>query len=261
MLRFVMYMSKYVTHLKIILSHIAIYRSQAIWNVVFVFSTPLITAFIFANLNQQSGNILPFNPLTYYISITLIYFLSNSQIDTHIQELGSTGDISFLLLRPINVYRWLFAQEVFQKISYIVSVLPLLVVCAVIVLISNYQLHFSTIIGVGILTVLAYGICFNISYIVGLFIFWIDDAWGLTNVRHVTTALCGGLLIPYALFPDKLLQIVKLTPFPYIAYIPSHFSQDPKSIYIGISCLWFVATYVMCRFWSKMSLNKYSTVA
>ncbi|MDE7311596.1 MAG: ABC-2 family transporter protein [Eubacterium sp.] len=61
---------------------------------------------------------------------------------------------------------------------------------------------------------------FGIQYLFSLFCFYTDNAYGVTKAREVLTNFFSGALVPLAMFPGVLGELVKWLPFQGILYTP-----------------------------------------
>lgn len=61
---------------------------------------------------------------------------------------------------------------------------------------------------------------FSIQYLFSLLCFYTDNAYGVTKAREVLTNFFSGALIPLALFPGNLRDLVEWMPFQSVLYTP-----------------------------------------
>jgi ABC-2 type transport system permease protein len=110
-------------------------------------------------------------------------------------------------------------------------------------------------------TVIAFFLSFNFGYILGLFSFWIEEAWILRNTRDVLVTLLGGVALPYFLFPKKLTEILAYSPFPYMISWPTRVFRDGiKMTDLLIGLIWLLISFVTIKIlWEKV-LVRYSGV-
>lgn len=59
-----------------------------------------------------------------------------------------------------------------------------------------------------------------LSFIIGLVAFYLNYIWGFFTLESTIMALVTGQLFPLTFFPDKVVMILKLTPFYYMNFIP-----------------------------------------
>lgn len=67
---------------------------------------------------------------------------------------------------------------------------------------------------------LGMGVKFCIQYIFSLLCFYTDNSYGVTKAREILTNFFSGALIPLAMFPGILREIVNYLPFKGIIYTP-----------------------------------------
>ncbi|MCI5064227.1 ABC-2 family transporter protein [bacterium] len=59
-----------------------------------------------------------------------------------------------------------------------------------------------------------------IQYALGLFAFWIEQTWTLRVLFALIASFCSGAIFPLELLPEWAREIVLLSPFPYLTYVP-----------------------------------------
>ena len=61
---------------------------------------------------------------------------------------------------------------------------------------------------------------FILTTIVELVAFWVDNVWSLSMILRFITGFLSGMMLPLSLYPSWVQQILNLTPFPSMIYIP-----------------------------------------
>lgn len=156
------------------------------------------------------------------------------------------GTISSHLLRPIDTklffyFRYFGTRSVnliFDLILFLIGVLlnpPKTVVGLGLFLIS-------VIVGAGI----AY--CFNVM--VGMVAFWTSEASGIRNVANHLIKVFSGALIPISYFPEISKNIILLSPFPVLAYLPATFISSTNIVWENVrslegAFLWLIGLIVL----------------
>jgi len=168
------------------------------------------------------------------------------------------GDITNLMLKPINYFKYWFTRDLSSK---------------------ALNLAFAAVEGVFLYFILKPQIYFqNNIYYLSLFIlslagaiilyfllvflfstppFWIPHfAWGFMFLLFVFTDLLGGGVFPLDIFPQSLQNLVYLTPFPYLLFIPveiylGKFGMTLSLKFLAVSFLWIlVLAFINKKIWS-----------
>jgi ABC-2 type transport system permease protein len=207
--------------------------------------------------NVNSTSLLP-----YYIGITIFLPFLYISIEETITEMTYTGEINNFLIRPLSFYKWILFREIGKKIATLVVVIPFLFVTVAYAINIKLIPINLVIIGESLgVTVIAFFLSFNFGYILGLFSFWIEEAWILRNTRDVLVTLLGGVALPYFLFPKKLTEILAYSPFPYMISWPTRVFRDGiKMTDLLIGLIWLLISFVTIKIlWEKV-LVRYSGV-
>lgn len=132
-----------------------------------------------------------------------------------------TGTLSAHLLRPINPVIFLYTSFLGTR-GVIILMAILLAVTGFLFLPSFSIIQFILFL---ISVFLAFIISFIFNLLVGSLTFWSPEANHLQNVASHFIRVFSGVLIPITFFPDKIKQILLLTPLPSVAYLPSIIMQ------------------------------------
>jgi len=95
--------------------------------------------------------------------------------------------------------------------------------------------------------------------------FWADQVWALSVMVRMMSNLLGGLMLPLAMFPDRMREILYYTPFPYFFDVPVRilFGRcDPLEFFqgMGIMAFWAVVIGGFTRFIWARGYREYSGV-
>jgi ABC-2 type transport system permease protein len=114
---------------------------------------------------------------------------------------------------------------------------------------------------VGMMMVISFLIAFSFSFVVGLLTFWVEEVWGLQNVKDVSIVLLGGVALPYYFFPITLQKILVFTPYPYLVNWPLRkgFSGNLLLEFI-MAVFWLVTFLLLGQLLWKKGLKKYSAL-
>ncbi len=191
-----------------------------------------------------------FQILQYYLFARIVSEIIDSKVGFKISDLVISGQVSNLLLRPINVPTWLFFQEVGQILIDLLVKTGVYILGFVFLLGPlHVQLKNIPLFLVSIIFSLA--ISFSLFLLAGCFAFWTDNATAMNYaLRRIILFLAGGL-VPIAFFPSLFQKILQFLPFYYMFNLPVKLlsnSVGQSEIFTGITVqifwiitLWFIA--------------------
>ncbi len=214
----------------------------------------MVTALYFARpLGQISVNSL----VPYYLLISLVYPLTVSKIDDQIDELTHTGEINTTLLKPLSLFRWLYAKDLSEKFILFLILFPVFIIISL-----KYFLNPFSIVLLLISFLLCFTLSFSLSFFVGLFCFWVDEFWAVHNVKHVVIQLLGGVILPYTFFPSAVAFWLRFTPFPYLVNLPVRVIQNSVNpMDFLLTVFWIIVFIYLGRWLLRQAVSKYSYTA
>lgn len=176
-------------------------------------------------------------------------------------ELAEKGDLYQFLTRPLSLYKWLLAKSFSDKLVPVIFVLPIL--CLLLFSFPQYSSHFNllNILISLVALVLAFVLSFNVSYLVGLFCFWLDEFWAVANLKFVIVSFFSGSVLPYVFFPSWLSSLLFYTPFPYLAsWFSKVFNGSSSLLEFGILIFWIILSYLLASLLEAEAIKHYSYV-
>jgi ABC-2 type transport system permease protein len=127
-----------------------------------------------------------------------------------------TGAVASDLLKPMNFFGFWLAQDLGRALaSLLTRGLTILVVYALvfdIILPSSLGQWFALGAALG----LSWLISFAWRFLVNLAAFWTPNAIGVGRLAFSLTWFMSGFLMPLRFFPERVVQIIYLTPFPHM---------------------------------------------
>ncbi|MDP1721874.1 MAG: ABC transporter permease [Candidatus Gottesmanbacteria bacterium] len=191
---------------------------------------------------------------TYY----LLLMITGSFIASHVDEDIAYRDIKQGLLvahlmRPFSYFKTKFLEEIPWRIiqgtfGIVVFVASMLFFHINVRLVSDWQ----GIVTAATIVILAYGISFLWSMILGLSALWITEYSGLQQLSTVVSIVLAGYLVPVNFLPDGMRLVADVLPFSYMAYYPIRAAQGALTLHeslrvMGVQTAWFVF-FVFCLF-------------
>lgn len=249
-------MKKYLLVFQQTFSQYTTYRLQIFLQIIQSFLPPLVIVTALS-MTSATGAILVSQLLPYYILIALIYPLTISTIDEEIGDLSATGDVNNFLLKPFSPFKWLFAKNLSEKAVIFITLLPIFLVIG-----FKYDFNLIQILFISISLGLSFILSFTLSFLAGLFCFWIDEFWAIQNLKYVVIQLLGGVVLPYSFFPKIASTALRLSPFPYLASWPVRIIQNQATFAdIPIVLIWIVILLSLTSIVQKKAVSKYSFTA
>lgn len=195
----------------------------------------VISLFLWFAVTQSKGEIIAgytFEKIILYfflIQIMATFVFNDSGFAIH-RDIHY-GDFSNYLVKPIRYLPFRFSVE----FSYIISrsLMGLLIFGGALFL---YQPSFFTSVFVEptrwllFLLALLFAMLLNFLLVamISLLAFWIYSAHRLLFIYFGIINIFSGLILPLDFFPEKLLAVVKLLPFPYLFYYPLQIILKPE---------------------------------
>jgi len=229
------------------------YRINVLAQILQSFVTPALTL-IALSLASPKTSLNTSSLLIYYLFISLTYPIAVSTIDENISEMANSGQVNNFLIKPLSFFRWLLAINIAEKLVILITLLPILVP---LVLLTHIELvKISEIV---LVLCISFLLSFSLSYLFGQFNFWVDDFWAVQNLKHVAILFLGGVVLPYAFYPQSLVQFLKYTPFPYLASWPARIVQSQFNYSETIiAFIWILILYFLAHHLHRRAVLKYS---
>ncbi len=139
---------------------------------------------------------------------------------TDLAERIRTGDVAVDFLRPVDVQGAFVATEVGRSLfAFLPRGLPTLAIGVVVIGVPWPGLP---ALGLGLVSVLlAIAVSASTVYLVATAGFWIVETRGVQLLYMVVSGFLAGLFLPIWFFPDALVLVANLTPFPSMLMYPT----------------------------------------
>jgi len=170
------------------------------------------------------------------------------------------GGIAHIQLRPLDIQLAYYAQNLAKVVVALGRQVPVALVALLV-----FHLRWPTdpaTWGVFILSaLLGRSVLFCFEYILGCVAFYTTSAWGLGFAVFGLSLFVGGGLVPLAMLPDWLRQIVINTPFAQAFYVPiallsgvTPLSQAPRLLLIQF--LWLLGLAPLSRLVFSVAIRR-----
>ncbi len=219
-------MNKYLEISKITFKSQLAWRFDIAVNVVFTIAKILFAYILWHGIFDHRSVVAGFtfdSMLSYYIINSFLSQLDMS--DKVSEELSSrirTGTFSKYMVIPVNIQGYFLAQTAGASVFYLIFNL---IAAVVWIFIFGIRFTFTNniwLILAAILFILL-GIIFMIqlNYFLGLLTLKFQDIFLFLMIKNNLVAFIAGTLIPLALLPEIVLQVMRYFPFYYCSYLPS----------------------------------------
>lgn len=198
--------------------------------------------------------------LSYQIWVLIVGFLAQSYNSMNLAEDIRHGRISSYLIYPFSFWSYHTARFIgVQIIQLFISAITLVSVISFGAIglpsLKAFFLGFLLAALVGFLW-------FQISFLIGLLAFWLEETWVLRVMFLTMSQFLSGALIPLELYPETIKQALMFSPFPYLTYVPASIFMDSYqgsySLAIATIMLWIMLISFAARFVWQRGLNLYT---
>lgn len=180
----------------------------------------------------------------------------------------SSGELSNYLLKPISFFKYVIVKDIPVKVLNIlfsvfeISILFLLLKPDIFMQTNPLQFIFFLI------SLMIAGIIFFLVLMLANTVpFWIPEAgWGAQFLIIVIfVEFLSGAFFPLDVFPTSILNFLKLTPFPYIVFIPiktylGNVTTIENITNLGIGFVWVIVLSLLLKKIWKSGLKVYEGV-
>ena len=237
------------------------FRADYLIDVVFSFCYIALQIFIWRGLYGSSGEarmgIVLGDMVAYTILASITRMLTNANVMLDLNKTVQDGSVSMRLLLPLGFRMYYFLSTLSENLFWSLyrSLPPILVA------IGFFGLRFTLDpqrLGLYCLSVmLAFGIHFMYSFIMGMSIVWVRNGFFLDNFDALIFRLFSGAVVPMWFFPGWLNAASEVLPFRYVMFEPisillgkTPMAQIPGVL--GMQALWIaILSGLMSLIWSR----------
>lgn len=217
--------SKYLSVAKISFSNSFVYLS----NILSRSLPTVIRIWIFVQLYTITfsvSNVSEVNKLTVVSTIWILAFAQSFQGSTRppisriINDEVRSGELQYVISRPYSYIGFHYLSQLGRTFAFLFSNV-LTAIAVALFFVGGFPF---TIQGIGwgiVLLFMGITLDFLISFFIGILAFWIEDSTSLSWIYHKSQIILGGLIIPIAMFPDKIRYIAEVLPFSQMFYSPA----------------------------------------
>lgn len=238
-------MKAFVSYFKISFKSNTIYRVNFFFGILGTCINIFIYCAIWKALYEDNMSV---NGITYtMVTTNFILSLAMSSVfssnDFAIQQKLWDGSISTDMVRPIDLRVSILARDIGEICFKILTHFTISVGIAVFFIgmlpPKNLICFILYIVGM----ILGFCVLWALSIIVQMSAFWIINVWSISTIKNVVVNILSGIMIPLWFLPDSIKNIISITPFQSIYYIP-------VNIYLGeITGSEIIYSYLKQIFW------------
>lgn len=239
--------NKYFAVFKISWEQATTYRLNfALWRVRLILGL-LMTYFVWWTVFKTQKQIFGYTEGAILSYILVAAVMRAIIISSRVMDVAgqiAQGDVVNFLVKPLNFIRYYFYRDIADKLLNI-----LFVVFETILLIWLFrppiiiQTNPATLMLCLLSVVLGLILFFTITFTVGMFAFWMEDAWAPFMLLYIFLESLGGGLFPIDILPKAVSTILLLTPFPYLLYFPT-------KVYLGtLTSVELLTGFSILTFW------------
>lgn len=260
---------KYWQLLKISTAENIAYRARLfLWFILdtaIVFAFPFIWLAIYGDREVIAG-FTKIDIVMYYVVIALVSTLATSHASEGIKDEIMQGQLSSLIIRPINYIFYKTVDELSYRIMYTVIVAPLALVVGIIYL--HAIVYPATLLQWLFFTlslILSFSLSHSIQLAIGFCVFWIGETSALQHVRQTMEKIFSGEIAPLVFFPPLLGSIAFILPFKYLSYFPAQIFLNQigvKEILLNcaIAIAWIAGVNIITLILWKRGIRRYEGV-
>ncbi|MDO4189330.1 MAG: ABC-2 family transporter protein [Lachnospiraceae bacterium] len=235
------------------------YKFDVYGNIIMQTIIMIATAYFWKalfNSADSMGGVTVDTMLTYTVVSSMVSVLLTTNVEWRITESIKKGTIAIDMMRPVNIFKVFFAENLGAITALIFqNLLPIFIIGSLIIKVpvpNNLQDGLLFIISL----ILAFLINWYLAVIFGMWGFKVIEMSALIQVKKHLLRLLSGSIIPIWFFPNWLRGILECLPFMYIY-------QMPISIYVGqytsdslrkglmVQLMWVVILFVTKNYLEK----------
>lgn len=259
-------MAKYLEVAKIHMKAQLAWRADVVFNMLFTIAKILFAYLLWGTIFQGKSVIGQFTfhgMLSYYIISSFLSQLEmsggvSSEIHDHIRQ----GSFSKFMVIPVNIE----AYFVFMEIG-VVGFYFFFDLIAVVMWKYIFRIQFQFTHDLGILACAAamilLGLFFmvQLNYLLGIMTLKYQGIGTFLMIKNNLMELVTGTIVPLALFPDAIVEVMKYLPFYYVTYLPSMLliGQCSQEAVKGLAIImvWCIVIQAVIRVTWKKYIRKY----
>jgi ABC-2 type transport system permease protein len=169
---------------------------------------------------------LAYAQVVWYLALTELVALAIGYVFRQIQDEILDGSVTALLVRPVGYVALTGAQEL-GRMTAKIAVLAVPGAALAYWLTGTVPCGIAVVPAVGVSVVAGAANLLAMQVLVGLSTAWFGTARPVFFIAQKLMFVLGGLILPLDAYPDVLVKIAWLTPFPAMLYAPASVVLNP----------------------------------
>ncbi len=216
-----------------------------------------LAIYTFSHVNVINGVNLSSTIIYFAVIGILMPLLGWSGIVNVISNDIENGSIISALIRPMSYFNQLIVGDLaFVMLSTVLVSIPVLIL---LIILAHLSITLTTILLFVLFVAIGYAIIAFLGFIMGLMAFYLTNIDGIIASITEGTYILGGGMLPLVFFPSYIEHVLLLTPFPFMAFVPSAtltgiLSTSASESLIIVGLIWIVIFGILSHFlWKKVS--------
>lgn len=262
-------MRKYWEVSKIYMKTQLAWRADVIFNMFFTITKIIFAYLLWGIIFQKKTMVGQFSfhgMLSYYIISAFLSQLEMSEgISSEIHERIRNGTFSKYMVIPVGIEQYFLAME-FGKVLFFVF-FDFVAATAWTIL---FRIHFTftkdPVVVLCAVLIILFGLLFmvQLNYFLGLLTLKYQGIGTFLMIKNNLVALITGSIIPLALFPEAVVNLMRILPFYYVTYLPAMLltglCQEEAFFGLLVILCWCLLMQLLIRVVWEKYIRKYDGV-
>lgn len=213
----------YLFNIKIQLLKLLEFRFDFLLSIILTGVNVIFYAFLWTSIYSGNTSINDLSwgqMIVYSITSNFMTTIFATNVQNYINESVKSGDIVYLMGKPINICGFWLSSDIGNVIKQLVLyTLPLIGLIAF-VFIAKINIQFSNILLFLLSSILSYIILWTISFAIGSIAFWHNELGTMGDFKDLIILLLSGSFVPLWFFPEIVQKVSEYLPFQYIYQAP-----------------------------------------
>ncbi len=212
--------------------------------------------------SRGSFSVQPLDVVRYFLAVFVVRQLTVVWVIWQVEEDMQRGRLAHYLLTPIDPAWRYVASHVSERLARLPFSALIVVGFFVIYPPAFFVPGYKSALIAGAFCVVAFALRFMLQYTLALLSFWTERASNVESLMFIVYMFLSGAVAPLDVFPPAVKDIVMLTPFPYLIWVPARLVVGGADIDIPRAALvcgaWFIAIFVVNRIVWVRGLKRFS---
>lgn len=262
-------MYKYLEISKIYMKTQLAWRADTIFNMIFTVTKILFAYLLWGIVFQERDMVGQFSfhgMLSYYIISAFLSQLEMSEgVSNEIHERIRNGTFSKYMVIPVSIEKYFIFMELGVVGFYITFDFLAAIIWKFVFRIQfQFTQSIANVFCALLMTVLGLFFMVQLNYLLGLLTLKYQGIGTFLMIKNNLMSLVTGGIVPLALFPEIVVNVMKKFPFYYVTYLPAMLftGQCEEEAWTGVSIIFIwciVIQIVISAVWKKY-IRKYDGV-